>query len=89
MIATELGIRVQFQHRLKAHIVGSQEPYSITTCYLIDSEGINIGVGSAFCVPEDQFVKDVGRRISLTRALSDSGLDKEARRIIWATYLSR
>lgn len=41
----------------------------------------------AWCNPEDAFVKDVGRKISLTRAIKE--FPREVRAKIWEAYLNR
>ncbi len=41
----------------------------ITTCYITDSSGEDIGVGNSACHRKDNFCKEIGRRISLGRAL--------------------
>jgi hypothetical protein len=44
-------------------------------------------VGSAWCHEEDNPVKEVGRKIALTRAVES--LPFEERRKVWITYFSR
>lgn len=45
--------------------------------------------GYAYCHAEDQFVKDVGRKISLGRFLYNSGLEKGERTEVWHRYFLR
>ena len=45
--------------------------------------------GSAMCAEHDQFVKETGRKISLTRALRESGFTRDERVVFWHTYLNR
>jgi hypothetical protein len=88
MIATEIGVRVQFKHEQNPG--GCLEGFNaVSRCYLVDEAGNDIGVGAAFCVAEDQFNKEIGRRIALTRALSNSKLEKDARRQVWEAYFGR
>ena len=91
MIATDIGVRIQFRHDREPHAedLRGERFQVITTCYLVDENDNDIGIGRAFCVAEDQFRKELGRRIALTRALSDTDLDKSARRSIWDAYFGR
>jgi hypothetical protein len=43
--------------------------------------------GEALCVPEDRYVKETGRKLALTRALSS--VSKEFRTAAWQAYHSR
>lgn len=64
-------------------------PYS-TTCIIIDEDGYILAVGEAKCSESDQFCRETGRKVSLTRALEDRELfPLEARRAIWTQYLHR
>ena len=44
------------------------------------------GAGFAKCVPQDQFSKAIGRRLTLARALKDAGVPIEERIQIWHNY---
>ena len=46
-----------------------------------------LNTGVATCSPLDQFAKEVGRKVSLTRALQ--GSEKDFRTAIWKTYFNR
>lgn len=48
-----------------------------------------IGVGSACCSLKDSFVKESGRKVSLTRALFNGGFNRIERTVIWKSYLNR
>ena len=90
MIATEIGVRIQFKHdKDPGEVLENRKVVAITRCVLENEAGEDIGAGTAFCVEGDQFVKEVGRRIALTRALASSPLNKEDRRIVWTTYFDR
>jgi len=90
MIATEIGIRIQFKHdRGPRNGEGNRIITATTRCILLDSKDNDISVGSAFCLDGDQFNKEIGRRLALTRAVASSGLNKEDRRTIWNTYFGR
>lgn len=43
--------------------------------------------GLALCAPQDNFVKERGRKLSLARAIQD--FPREVRVKIWETYLNR
>ncbi len=46
---------------------------------------VPLGSGCTYQSPEDQYVRAIGRKISLTRAVKSFGI-KEDRRKIWKTY---
>ena len=71
-------VRVRFKH--------APLPFGgyITACRLIDTNGDTLGVGVAKCVPEDNFCKATGRKLSLTRALAK--WPKDLRQQIWECY---
>lgn len=50
-----------------------------------------IGSGVSSCAPGDNFCKETGRKIALTRALDDciAGVDKSFRRAAWKAYFNR
>lgn len=58
----------------------------ITYCHIYEGKRIK-GYGTAFCSKNDQFIKEMGRKVSLKRALS--GYTKEQRTIFWQTYHNR
>ena len=43
--------------------------------------------GLALCAPQDKFVKEYGRKLSLARAIEHMPRDVRAK--VWETYLSR
>ena len=49
----------------------------------------DVCTGVSTCGPLDQFEKETGRKISLTRALRGSDIDKDLRTAIWKAYFSR
>ena len=62
----------QKQHIKKViNILEQHAPKRTITCYVVDEEGNALGVGEAICQPEDNFVKDKGRVISLRKATKD------------------
>ena len=61
----------------------------LTTCN-ITSEGFKPeAVGQALCAPEDRFVKEIGRRISLGRAAERFTENKDIKEIIMKAYFNR
>lgn len=53
----------------------------------LDETSTNTHVGSAICHQNDNFCKDTGRKMALTRAIVD--LPRHLRRTIWAAYHNR
>ena len=45
--------------------------------------------GTAWCSPNDNFERSVGRKIALGRALHALGLSYERRKAIWDSYFER
>jgi hypothetical protein len=86
--------RINFKHRIE---IGGfdDDNVNITFCTVEKVETgkqfkdnpCTIGQGSAFCDPRDQFNKETGRKIALTRAVQN--LDKNERKIIWTGYFNR
>ena len=81
MIFTEKH-RITWQHDI--HSSGGQ-----TICYIEDKEAKTTFFASAFCSENDQYCKETGRKISLTRALKQTNFDKGQRKEVWETYLNR
>lgn len=48
-----------------------------------------IAVGYAICSEKDNYSKEIGRKISLTRALKSCEFPKSDRKYIWDKYFSR
>lgn len=61
-----------------------------TECILVnaDTDGVSTPevVGKASLSSQDKFVKEVGRKISLRRALHNLRLSKEQRTEVWNAY---
>ena len=55
-----------------------------TTCIIFNEEGIEVSSGTANVHPKDNFCKEKGRQISLSRAISK--WDKSYRTQIWNEY---
>lgn len=49
----------------------------------------NVGKAHTVCSPFDQFVKDVGRKEALKRALAACGFNRQHRTKIWQEYRNR
>ena len=43
-------------------------------------------VGTAWLNPRDHFCKEIGRKLSLARAMKNANLLKEERRVVWELY---
>lgn len=64
-----------------------------TVCQIvsIDSGGNTsvLSEAASMCNPRDNFSKDIGRRLALTKALRKSNYSKSERSLIWQSYFSR
>ena len=58
----------------------------LTKCEIIEDSGV-IAQGVAFCHPNDNFNKEIGRKTSLRAAVSE--MDRETRADIWFAYHNR
>lgn len=79
MIATDVGLRIQFKHHENR----------VTECFLIDESGTTVCCGEALCHSLDQFSRSVGRKLALSRALRSSLLSKATRTSVWESYFAR
>ena len=92
---------ISFEHKMTIHYPLHQmlpEPVRVqsTVCeiFLMDELGHvkvpRLSRGIAKCSPLDQFVKAIGRKIALTRALDEvHPFTKAERTAIWAAYWGR
>ncbi len=63
-------------------------PYrGMTICYISVSDMAEDQLAPAFCSMADNFSKEIGRKVSLTKALEY--FDKPTRTAIWKAYLGR
>lgn len=75
---TKLDDLMEINHRLI---------HAVTQCDLtVDDKSF---AGIAACVVGDNFNKEVGRKIALTRALKKAGLPKDVRADVWIAYFDR
>ena len=65
----------------------SSDDKFLTVCTIYDNANQIIAKGNAIRNPEDKFVKEIGRKKSLTRALRE--FDRNTRAQYWQAYLSR
>jgi hypothetical protein len=49
----------------------------------------SISSGSAYCSPKDNFSKEIGRKLTLARAIKKLDLSYEIRAQIWKDYFNR
>ncbi len=71
------------------HVSHGKRP-GTTSCYVTDEDGHVMGIGSAVCSLSDQYCRETGRKVSLTRAMDDHELFPfEMRKTIWAQYFKR
>lgn len=61
---------------------------SFTYCRVVEKTGLEkeLFTTQSTCNPEDQFVKDTGRRVSLERALKELNKGKEFNARVWEQY---
>ena len=60
---------------------------NLTFCYICNKDCDDPeGLGYAKCSISDKFNRDIGRKISLARALKSADIDKEERTEIWNAY---
>jgi len=96
----EYRIRFQYNHnpnpKSPQRFIPIDTPYGkmrgITQCDIETKRTANdywepVRYGIAYCISADPFNKDIGRKISLTRALYS--FDVEHRRVAWKAYLTR
>lgn len=48
-----------------------------------------LGIGYSYVHPQDNFVKEMGRTVSLNRALSDAELNFDEKLAVWIAYNGR
>ena len=64
-----------------------------TRCTIMDMETEKgpavIAITQAWCSVKDQYSKETGRKVSLTRALHHLKLDKKQRTDVWHAYFNR
>lgn len=91
--------RIQFRHEFyrktweeKGATVRKDIPHqpNVTTCNILNVKGkeeSSVCSGKAVRNVTDNFNKEIGRKLSMTRAIM--GLSKDVRRQIWQAYFSR
>jgi hypothetical protein len=79
-------MRFRFVHtRIDPELPEDEDNRRMTLCVVEDED--RTFVGQAICNPKDQYVKSIGRKVSLTDAIQ--GLDKPTRALIWKQYLEK
>lgn len=76
-------VRVAFRHH---NIEKLKERY--TECMIFVGDELK-GYGLSKCSVQDSFVKEFGRKQSLTRALARTTLTKSGRKKIWNAYFEK
>ncbi len=62
---------------------------SNTCCQIWDTSFVDpqvVAAGCSYLHPRDQYCKDVGRKLSLARALKEWHVSKELRAMFWTEY---
>ena len=75
------------------HLMRTNErPYAATLCDLYEGDGKDgylVGHGQTICVPQDNYSRIVGRKLSFGRALKAAGLTKEQRQAAWEQFMTQ
>lgn len=99
--AEAVGVRFTFKHETLDYVVGRKrnpetgvtedlyEARPVTRCFLQTLNPEKQFEGEAVTHPNDKFLKETGRKLSLARALKESGLGYEQRKEVWNVYFSR
>lgn len=78
-----MRLKFEFQYDTKGDDK-TMHPFGCT-CQILTEEGFVLGTGSSLCHPDDQFVKKLGKKIALQRAIHDAGdLTYEERAALWS-----
>ena len=56
------------------------------TICVIEVENTEIGIANAKCMKTDEYNKNLGRKLTLTRALKNANISKKDRTKIWDAY---
>lgn len=69
----------------------TDSPVRHTECKILESEEDKeelgfVSIGYSRCHPKDNFNKEIGRQLSLKKALEDGKFTKESREIFWENY---
>jgi len=64
------------------------EDHKVTNCSLKKKGSVVSTIASAYTNPNDNFCRDTGRKISLSRAIRMAGIPKEQRIEFWDAYRS-
>lgn len=59
------------------------------TCTVANEAEDPLGFGLALCSKHDQYKKETGRKVSLTKALQDSEFGYDLRKQVWEGYRAR
>jgi len=74
---------IQWEH---SYCVTNKYPIKAgTVCRLQGDRGVETSA-EALCSKKDNFCKDTGRKISLSRAMQKAELPKKERTLIWEAY---
>lgn len=58
----------------------------MTACFITNGNGSFIAGSRCVCAKNDHFCRDTGRKLSLARAMKESNMPKEERRVVWEIY---
>jgi hypothetical protein len=91
--------RIVFEHKQAKELELAKEQRkvpvwvkAVTSCYLVDEAGVQTHRGFAICFLTDNFNKEIGRKLALTRCLDQTfpgSLFKPLRTAVWKAYFGR
>lgn len=84
------------KYLVRFHHIRRNQPFICdhTTCTIhraVDSsEALRlVGYGCARLHPNDNYCKNIGRKISFARALKDADMDRKERKLFWQEYFKK
>lgn len=76
------GIKFSWKHVKE----DSGDHPNVTLCTIETSSDSEHIVGEARCSESDQYSRDIGRKLSLLRAMQSAGMSKSVRTKVWNAY---
>lgn len=72
-----------------AHLISRVKGATLCCIHAEGFGGALSYTGAAYCSKTDQFSKETGRRVALTKALQETRFTKLDRAVVWAAYFAR
>jgi len=79
-------VRVYFQHSQEDYLFSPQPKGTRCVMTTDEKDGEKIGQYTAVLYYKDTFIKEKGRKYSLTNLLKDMNMPREERKKVWAAY---